>query len=257
MRPFHLKCNFGKCKEFSISDAFAEVEYSEPIEGKELEGVVMPAKVEILKGYIFRQNNPAVVGAHVLQGRVKTSMPVMNRDGKILSEVKSIQAEQETVSEAEKGKQVAISLPGVTVGRQINEGDILYSGVPEDDFKKLKELKQLLTKEDIEYALKFQAIEFIETTDIKKELDEINEELMSLLAEDEDESNSDDDDIIDIIEGSIDDDEPFKRANPNLIKDHNDALFVKKMHHYYEYWSQWKPSNYFEEKIKQAIDAVS
>ena len=111
-----------------------------------------------------------------------------------------------------------------------------------------------LTKEDIEYALKFQAIEFIETTDIKKELDEINEELMSLLAEDEDEDeyNSEDDTIED-----DDDEEPFKRANPNLIKDQNDALFVKKMHHYYEYWSQWKPSNYFEEKIKQAIDTVS
>ena len=115
-----------------------------------------------------------------------------------------------------------------------------------------------LTKEDIEYALKFQAIEFIETTDIKKELDEINEELMSLLAEDEDdEYNSDDNDTIDIIEGGVDDEEPFKRANPNLIKDHNDELFVKKMHHYYEYWSQWKPSNYFEEKIQQAINAVS
>ena len=115
-----------------------------------------------------------------------------------------------------------------------------------------------LTKEDIEYALKFQAIEFIETTDIKKELDEINEELMSLLAEDDDEYNSEDDadDTIDI-EGSADYEEPFKRANPNLIKDHNDALFVKKMHHYYEYWSQWKPQNYFEEKIKQAIDTVS
>ena len=33
-----------------------------------------------------------------------------------------------------------------------------------------------LTKEDIEYALKFQAIEFMETTDLKKELYEINEE---------------------------------------------------------------------------------
>jgi histone H3/H4 len=111
-----------------------------------------------------------------------------------------------------------------------------------------------LTKEDIEYALKFQAIEFIETTDIKKELDEINEELMSLLAEDDDEYNSEDDadDTIDI-EGSADYEEPFKRANPNLIKDQNDALFVKKMHHYYEYWNQWKPKNYFEEKIKQAI----
>jgi translation initiation factor 5B len=136
---------------YKLIDDFKEWQEKEKkrIEGKELEGVIIPAKIEILKGYVFRQNNPAVVGVHILQGRIKTAMPVMNRDGKMLSEVKSIQAEQETVSEAEKGKQVAISLPGVTVGRQINGGDILYSGIPEDDFKKLKGLKQLLTKEDI------------------------------------------------------------------------------------------------------------
>lgn len=124
-----------------------------------------------------------------------------------------------------------------------------------------------LTKEDIEYALKFQAIEFMENTDIKKELVEINEELMSLLSEDDDDYNSDDynSDETDITEdgpystdASTDsNEEPFKKANPNLIKDQTDALFVKKMHHYYEYWNQWKPKNYFEEKIKQAIDTVS
>ncbi|MBW2985301.1 translation initiation factor IF-2 [Candidatus Woesearchaeota archaeon] len=137
---------------YKLIDDFKEWQEKEKkrIEGRELEGVVMPAKIELLKGYVFRQNNPAVVGVHVLQGMVRTGMPVMNREGKVLSEVKSIQAEQETVSEAEKGKQVAISLPGLTVGRQINEGDILYSGIPENDFKKLKKLKQLLVKEDIE-----------------------------------------------------------------------------------------------------------
>ena len=112
-----------------------------------------------------------------------------------------------------------------------------------------------LTKEDIEYALKFQAIEFMENTDIKKELVEINEELMSLLSEDDDEYNSDEEDIT---EDSTDsNEEPFQRANPYLIKDQTDALFVKKMHHYHEYWNQWKPKNYFEEKIKQAIDTMS
>ena len=135
-----------------LIDDFKEWQEKEKkrIEGRELEGVIMPAKVELLKGYVFRQNNPAVVGVHVLQGRVKNGMPIINREGKVLSEIKSIQEEQETVGEADKGKQVAISLPGVTVGRQINEGDILYSGIPENDFKKLKKLKRLLVKEDIE-----------------------------------------------------------------------------------------------------------
>ena len=46
--------------------------------------------------------------------------------------------------------QVAVSLSGVTVGRQIFEGDILFSSIPEDDFKKLKEVKKYLAKEEIE-----------------------------------------------------------------------------------------------------------
>ena len=39
---------------------------------------------------------------------------------------------------AEQGKQLAMAMDGVTVGKQIEEGDFLYSDVPEKDFKKLK-----------------------------------------------------------------------------------------------------------------------
>ena len=42
------------------------------------------------------------------------------------------------------------SLTKVTVGRQINEGDTLYSAVPEEDFRKLKELKKYLSQEEKE-----------------------------------------------------------------------------------------------------------
>jgi len=75
---------------------------------------------------------------------------LMKSDGKTLTSVKSIQAEQETVDKAEKGKQVAVSMPGVMVGRQINEGDTLYSFIPENEFRQLKEFKELLTKEERE-----------------------------------------------------------------------------------------------------------
>jgi translation initiation factor 5B len=119
------------------------------LEGKEIEFLVRPCKVQILKGYIFRQNNPAVVGVDVLTGNVKVDTPLMKDDGERITEVKSIQKEQKNISEAEKNQQVAISLPKVTVGRQINEGDILYSAVPEDDFRKLKKHKESLTDEEI------------------------------------------------------------------------------------------------------------
>ena len=108
-----------------------------------------PFKLEFLRNHTFRQSSPAVIGVEVLVGKAKAGKQVMNKDGKVLSKIKSMQAEQETVSEAEKGKQLAVSLLGVTVGRQINEGDIFYSSIPENDFRKLKEFKKYLSKEEI------------------------------------------------------------------------------------------------------------
>ena len=46
--------------------------------------------------------------------------------------------------------QVAMSLKGVTIGRDFNEGDILYVAVPENHVKKLKEYEALLSSDDIE-----------------------------------------------------------------------------------------------------------
>ena len=74
----------------------------------------------------------------------------MKNDGNPITEAKEIQLEKKNVSEAEKGKQVSVSLPKVTVGRQIHEEDILYSFIPEDDFRKLREFKKQLSEEEKE-----------------------------------------------------------------------------------------------------------
>jgi len=103
-----------------------------------------------MKGYVFRQSNPAVFGVDVLAGTLKAGIPVMKLDGKEIGKIKSIQSEQETIEKAPAGKQVAVAIPGVTIGRQINEGDTLLSSVPEEDFRKLKELKKYLSKQEIE-----------------------------------------------------------------------------------------------------------
>ncbi len=119
-------------------------------ESKELDEVVRPCKLHILNGYVFRQSNPAVVGVEVVAGTAKTGMPMMNIDGKEITLIKSLQEDQESMQKAEKGKQVAVSMDGVTVGRQIKEGDILYSAIPEQDFIKMKKLKQYLSPDEVE-----------------------------------------------------------------------------------------------------------
>jgi translation initiation factor 5B len=119
------------------------------LEAKELENLVRPCKLKLMQGYVFRQSNPAIIGADVLIGILKTNTPLM-KEGKQVAIVKSIQHEKENVNEVSSGKQVAISLPKVIVGRQIMEEDILYSDIPEKDFVELKKLTKYLNRAEID-----------------------------------------------------------------------------------------------------------
>jgi len=116
----------------------------------QLDTVTRPYKLEILRGYVFRQSNPAVVGVEVQAGTVRSNTQVMKKDGKALTSIKSIELEKESVEKAEKGKQVAISLPHIIIGRQLNEGDVLYSSLTEEEFRKLKEFKETLSADERE-----------------------------------------------------------------------------------------------------------
>ncbi len=120
------------------------------LEIKELSGLVRPSKFFLLKGYVFRQNNPAIIGAEIEIGQLKSGDPIMNKEGKALTTIKAMQDGQENVSLALQGRQLALSMDGVTVGRQIHEEDYLYTDIPENDFKRLKELTKHLSKMEIE-----------------------------------------------------------------------------------------------------------
>jgi translation initiation factor 5B len=119
------------------------------LEQKELEGLTRPGKIEYLHNYTFRASNPAVIGVEVLVGELKSGTPLMKDDGTTLSNVKEIQMNKESVTIIKKKDQAAVSLPGVQVGRQINEGEIYYSAIPEDHFRKLKSLTRYLAPDEV------------------------------------------------------------------------------------------------------------
>lgn len=141
---------------YKIIDDYEEwkEKQSKSLEAKELERVVRPYKIQSMKGYVFRQSGPAVFGVNVLSGVLKNNTPLMRLDGVNVGKVKSIQLDKENVSEAKKNEEVAISVPGVTMGRQISENDILLSDIPEADFVKLKGLKKYLNGDEIEILKK-------------------------------------------------------------------------------------------------------
>ncbi len=126
------------------------------LEKAEFDKLTKPAKIKLIPGYVFRQNNPAVVGVEVLNGTIKPGTELIKSgDSKPITNIKSIQLERETAHEAKKGQQVAVSLENVTIGRQLQEGDVLSVLVPEDDFKKFKTFKKYLSEEEKELLKEF------------------------------------------------------------------------------------------------------
>ena len=119
------------------------------IEMRELNLLVRPCKFMVMSGYVFRQSNPAITGVEIEIGQIKTGCPIMDAHGKNISSVKAMQDGKENVTVALQGRQLALSMDHITMGRQVNEGDFLYSDISEDDFKKLKELKKHLSKGEI------------------------------------------------------------------------------------------------------------
>ena len=118
------------------------------LESKELGDLVKPFKLEILKDHVFRQSGPAIVGVDVLAGTAKTNSPV-TKDGSKLCNLKSLQDGKDAVNEASEGKQVAAAFPNVIFGRQIQDGDILYSNLNENQFREIKKMKKFLNVAEI------------------------------------------------------------------------------------------------------------
>ena len=96
-------------------------------------------KFQFLKGYVFRRNNPAVFGAEILNGKLRQKISVMNEKGKKIGVIHQIQNEGKNLEVADRGTQVALSIKGPTVGRQINEGDIFYTDLNSKEAKSLLE----------------------------------------------------------------------------------------------------------------------
>jgi len=102
------------------------------------ETITTPGKIKILPGFVFRKSKPAVFGVEILGGKIKAKKRLIRQDNKAAGVIQQIQDKKETIPEATKGQQVAISLKGITIGRQVKEGDILFSDILEKHAIKLK-----------------------------------------------------------------------------------------------------------------------
>lgn len=96
-------------------------------------------KFQFMRGYIFRRNDPAVFGAEVLAGKLRQKVLVMSNDGKRIGVIQQVQENGKAIEEATKGMQVAVSIKGPVIGRQINEEDTFYTDLNSRQAKMLIE----------------------------------------------------------------------------------------------------------------------
>ncbi len=95
------------------------------------------SKFTFLKGFVFRNNNPAVFGIRVDIGQIRQKIPFMNKTGKKIGIIHQLQHDGKTVNLVKTGQEVACSVQNVTIGRQIVEEDVFYTLPSSSDAKQL------------------------------------------------------------------------------------------------------------------------
>ncbi len=116
----------------------------------EMDLLIRPGKIRILKGFVFRRSDPAIVGVEVLGGIIRPKYPLVNNSGRRVGVVLRVQDEGKDVPEAGVGKQVAVSIDKPMVGRHIFEGEVLYVDVPAQHARALSsKFRDYLTTSDL------------------------------------------------------------------------------------------------------------
>jgi translation initiation factor 5B len=95
-----------------------------------LGSIIRPGKLEIMPDYIFRQSKPAVVGV-LVHGIVKPRLGLINSEGKRIGTILQLQDRSVSIDEATEGMEVAVSIRGPTIGRQVKDDDVLYVDIPD------------------------------------------------------------------------------------------------------------------------------
>ncbi|NHJ03953.1 MAG: translation initiation factor IF-2 [Candidatus Heimdallarchaeota archaeon] len=116
-----------------------KIEMENKLKAESLKDLIRPGKFKIIPGMVFRANKPAIVGVEVLAGKISPRVAIIRgTDGKKCGSIQQIQENNQAVKEAGKGKEVAVSIRGPTVGRQITEEMVIFVDLPESVVRKIK-----------------------------------------------------------------------------------------------------------------------
>ena len=118
------------------------------LEEESREIVVYPGRIKFLPDHTFRASKPAVIGVRVLAGRIHVGQHLL-KEGSRIGRIKSIRSGQDSMKEAMQGAEVAVAIDGVTVGRQLEENDIMLVDIPASHAKKLRKMDLSAAEEEV------------------------------------------------------------------------------------------------------------
>ncbi len=104
---------------------------------KALSELVLPAKIKMFPDFIFRNSDPAVFGVHIEAGTLYPKVPLITNTGKRVRRIHQIQDKGQTIEKANKDSEVAISIRGIEIGRDIGKDETLFVNVPESHVRQL------------------------------------------------------------------------------------------------------------------------
>jgi translation initiation factor 5B len=117
------------------------IEYAETRKAEEtakgLSELILPAKLSMMPDFIFRNSNPAVFGVHVDLGTLYPRVPLITQDGKKVRRIHQIQDKGKTLEKANQGEEVAVSIRGIEVGKDIEKDEVLFVSIPESHVRQL------------------------------------------------------------------------------------------------------------------------
>jgi translation initiation factor 5B len=117
------------------------IEYSETRKAEDtakgLSELMMPAKMKMFPEFIFRNSDPAVFGVVVEAGTLYPKVPLITDKGKRVRRIHQIQDKGQTLDKAPKDTEVAISIRGIEIGRDIEKDETLFVNIPESHVRQL------------------------------------------------------------------------------------------------------------------------
>jgi len=100
-----------------------------------------PAKIVIMPDHVFRVSKPAVVGVRVMAGRIRVGENFIDLQGHDCGSIKSVRDDDgNPLKEGLQGDEVSVAIDGITIGRQVNEEDVLYVDLIESGFQALSKV---------------------------------------------------------------------------------------------------------------------